>query len=142
MIADTGPINYLLPTGHIEILPALFDEIIVPAAVRDELRDRRAPGAVRDWMAATPAWLEVRDIAAPLSSPDLAALGPGERSAIELAIEMGADLVLMDDRKGVAAGAGGNPEIRHCDPSLWRIRRRRHCACGGRPETGTGDSVA
>jgi hypothetical protein len=43
VIADTGPINYLLLIGHIEILSAL----------------------VRNWIAAPPQWLEVHRFIAP-----------------------------------------------------------------------------
>ena len=59
VIADTGPINYLILIGHIDILPALFRKVILPAAVRAELDD--APPAVRDWIAAPPSWVEIRD---------------------------------------------------------------------------------
>lgn len=34
VIAGTGPINYLLPIGYIEILPALFEKVILPGAPR------------------------------------------------------------------------------------------------------------
>jgi len=32
VIADTGPINYLLLIGHIDILPALFEKVTLPSA--------------------------------------------------------------------------------------------------------------
>ncbi|HZL56025.1 MAG TPA: hypothetical protein VFC21_03025 [Bryobacteraceae bacterium] len=55
VIADTSPINYLLLIGYIHILPALFDRVILPALVRDELNHPKAPLAVRNWIAAPPA---------------------------------------------------------------------------------------
>jgi hypothetical protein len=61
VVADTGPINYLILIGHIGILPALFEKVILPAVVRDE---------------------------------------SGEEDAITLAVELHADLILMDDRDG------------------------------------------
>jgi predicted nucleic acid-binding protein len=61
VIADTSPINYLLLIGYIEILPALFDRVIVPSAVWDELKHPKAPPIVRDFVAASPAWVEVRE---------------------------------------------------------------------------------
>jgi predicted nucleic acid-binding protein len=48
VIADTGPINYLVLIGQSEILPALFEKVIIPAAVRDELARAEVPGAVRN----------------------------------------------------------------------------------------------
>jgi hypothetical protein len=43
VVADTSPINYLLLIGHIEILPALFKNVILPSVVRDELTKPNAP---------------------------------------------------------------------------------------------------
>jgi predicted nucleic acid-binding protein len=37
VIADTGPINYLILSELIDVLPALFGKVILPAVVRDEL---------------------------------------------------------------------------------------------------------
>jgi predicted nucleic acid-binding protein len=33
VIADTGPINYLILIGNIDLLPALFENVILPSAV-------------------------------------------------------------------------------------------------------------
>ena len=104
VIADTGPINYLILSGHIDVLPALFGKVILPGIVRDELRHRKAPPAVQRWIADSPSWTEVRQI---LHVPDvsrdasLEILDAGERDAIALALEIHADLILIDDRKGV-----------------------------------------
>jgi len=59
IIADTGPVNYLLLTGYIDILPGMFEKVILPAAVRDELFDPDSPELVRTWIATPPHWLEV-----------------------------------------------------------------------------------
>jgi predicted nucleic acid-binding protein len=56
VVADTGPINYLILIGHIDVLPILFERVILPSAVRDELMESKAPTAVRDWIAAPPYW--------------------------------------------------------------------------------------
>jgi predicted nucleic acid-binding protein len=98
VIADTGPINYLILIGHIDILPALFDHVILPAAVRDELT--AGPALVRDWIAHSPSWIEVRQ-AIPFHEASLEALDAGEEDAIRLALAIRADLLLMDDREGV-----------------------------------------
>jgi predicted nucleic acid-binding protein len=103
VIADTGPINYLLLIGHIEILPALFEKVILPSAVRDELANPDTPLSVRNWIAYPPAWVDVRHTANPLTKASMVELGAGERAAITLAIELHADLLVMDDRRGVIA---------------------------------------
>ena len=100
VIADTGPINYLILIGHIDILPALFEKVILPAIVRDELRHRKAPPAVQKWIADPPPWVEV-DQTAHVHDPSMGALDAGEEDAIALAVEPHADLILMDDRDGV-----------------------------------------
>lgn len=100
VVADSGPINYLILIEAIEVLRK---------AVRDDFRTKGelahvdAPPAVRAWIAHCPAWLEVRP------NPDsntndatAAALDEGERAAIALAVAIGAELILIDDRAGVA----------------------------------------
>ena len=103
VIADTGPVNYLLLIGHIEILPALFEKVILPSAVKDELANPDTPLSVRNWIAAPPLWLDVRHTASSLTNASLGGLGAGETAAITLAAELHADLLLMDDRRGVLA---------------------------------------
>jgi hypothetical protein len=43
IIADTGPVNYPILIGHIDILPTLFERVILPSAVKDELADPNTP---------------------------------------------------------------------------------------------------
>src|SRR6266853_6821821 len=103
VVADTGPLNYLILIEAIDLLPKLFETIFIPTAVYDELAHADAPTAVRAWAAQVPNWLEIRP------NPDWnandvteAALDEGERAAIALAVAIGAELILMDDRAGVA----------------------------------------
>jgi predicted nucleic acid-binding protein len=98
VIADTGPINYLVLIDHIGILPALFGKVILPGAVHDELCNVDTPEAVRRWIANAPEWIEIRHSASPAVFSEL---GAGESEAITLALELHADLLLMDDRRGV-----------------------------------------
>ena len=61
IIADTGPIDYLVLIGNIELLPILFENVILPSAVQAELTDPDAPPSVRSWIADPPAWLDVHE---------------------------------------------------------------------------------
>jgi predicted nucleic acid-binding protein len=100
IVADTGPLRYLVLIGHVAVLPRLFGTIIVPVTVAGELRHPHTPEVVRAWATTPPQWLSMHD-----DPPQLAALrglDPGERAAIALAGTLGAGL-LMDDRAGVAA---------------------------------------
>jgi predicted nucleic acid-binding protein len=102
VVADTDPLHYLVLIGDIALLPQLFETVFVPEAVRDELTPARTPPAIRDWLATRPTWLEPLP-APPMETMWLPKLGDGERAAIALAISLHADLILMDDRGGVAA---------------------------------------
>lgn len=101
VIADTGPINYLILIERVGILPLLFEKVILPSVVRDELT--AAPPLVRQWIADPPAWVEVRQTAHVHRDATLENLDAGERDAIALAVDLHADLLLMDDREGVIA---------------------------------------
>lgn len=48
----------------------------------------------------TPEWIDVRQTVSIDVDPSLVKLGRGEREAIELAIELNVELLLMDDRRG------------------------------------------
>lgn len=80
----------------------MFDKVVVPAAVMAELSHPKAPAAVAQWVADLPPWVNVQDIRH-VHDASLAMLGPGEEAAIALALEIHADLVLMDDAAGVSA---------------------------------------
>lgn len=105
VVADTGPLNYLVLIEHVSVLPALFDTVFVPQAVRSELDHTETPAPVRAWIAAPPPWLEIRPSSVGPGA-DLRALDVGERDAILLARTLDAELILMDDRAGVAVARG------------------------------------
>ena len=93
VVADTSPINYLVLIGHIEILPYFYGRILIPPTVWEELQDAEQ---VRFWIARAPDWLETRVL---LQAPDasLDFLDRGEREAIALAEQLGADRVIVDE---------------------------------------------
>lgn len=99
VVSDAGPINYLVQIGYIELLSKLFGTTLLPSAVQAGLVDKRAPAVVREWITHAPDWLIVRD---PEGLPIIAPMGTGETFAITLAKEIGANLLLCDDRKAMA----------------------------------------
>ena len=101
VVADTGPLSYLVLIREIDLLPKLFRSVAVPETVVGELCHTRAPAPVRTWALAPPSWLAVH--ANPAESPQLPPLDPGERAAIALALALRAELILVDDRAGTAA---------------------------------------
>ena len=104
VIADTTPINYLVLIGEQELLHALFGQVIIPEAVLRELQATATPPEVQQWLASAPPWLETRKST---SAPDnaLSHLDEGEREAIQLAEELGADLLLIDEKAARKAAA-------------------------------------
>jgi predicted nucleic acid-binding protein len=59
VIADTDPVNYLIVIGCIDLLPRIFERIVLPDAVHTELSSSLAPPAVQRWIADPAAWLEI-----------------------------------------------------------------------------------
>ncbi len=107
VVADTSPINYLVLIGHIEILPRIYGDVLIPRAVYDELQDREAPPEVRAWLSAPPAWLRINNtIYQPDPSLDL--LDRGEQDAILLAESIKADRLIIDDMDGRREAANRN----------------------------------
>ena len=96
VIADSSPLIVLVNIGHIEVLPKLFGEVVIPPAVASEIAAPARPQAVRNFAAARPTWLRVQ---APAVVQQIAELHQGENEALSLAMELHADLVLIDERK-------------------------------------------
>jgi len=102
VVADTGPLHYLVLIGHIDLIPALFETVFVPSEVRDELSRAETPPEVRSWIGKPPAWITVVPALPATADPDLLRIDRGERAAIVLADSLKVDAILMDDRAGVA----------------------------------------
>ncbi len=96
VVSDASPLNILIRIRYVDILPVLFGEVIVPPTVVRELSHDDTPKPVHDWIQASPAWLSVRT---PSTLITTLSGGLGEREAISLAIELKADLILIDDLK-------------------------------------------
>lgn len=99
VVSDTSPLHYLIVIGQVEILSSLFGRVICPPEVIEECLHERAPLAVKSWAGNLPEWLEVMG-SDMWEHSQLARLDTGEASAIRLARALGADVLLMDERKG------------------------------------------
>src|ERR1039458_8351920 len=100
IVSDSSPIRYLVLIGEVDILQKLYGRILIPEAVRSELQQAATPEVVNSWISSAPDWLEVIP-SSPGAAPAVSsALGEGERQAIVLALDVGADLMLMDDKAG------------------------------------------
>ena len=103
IVSDASPLIGLARIGRLDLLRQLYGEALIPEAVRHEIVEAGAgqPGAdeVR-----TADWIHPRRVAnEPLARALQQTLDAGEAEAIALALESGADLLLMDERQGRAA---------------------------------------
>ena len=104
VILDAGPIIALAKTGQLGILPKLFDDVIVPSTVMREVAPR---GETRPGVEIRRApWARVARVSRSRVRllEQAFDIDPGEAAAILLAEdEPSSSVVLMDDRKGLAA---------------------------------------
>ncbi len=97
VVSNAGPLITLAKIQRSQLLKDLFDQIVIPRAVFDEvvLRGAGEPGAEETRNARG---IETRLVVDDLSVAVLReSLGAGESEAIVLAQELGADLLLLDD---------------------------------------------
>ena len=99
VVADTSVLLNLCRIGQVELLARLFHEVVIPLEVAAEF-NRLARQAVRVQGLTVPGW--VRQQQAPAISAALRAesLDPGETAALALALEIHADALLVDERRG------------------------------------------
>ncbi len=100
VVSDTSPLHYLILCDAVEVLRHLFQEVVIPPTVFQELQQPKTPDRVRAWLQAVPEWVRVQ---APTKLDPSLEVDPGEREAICLALEIKAAAILIDDRAGRSA---------------------------------------
>jgi predicted nucleic acid-binding protein len=100
VVANAGPLIALAHIGHFSLLQSLYGRLYIPPAVRDEVvvSGRGRPGVVEVGAAAWIDVVAVRDMTAVQLLQER--LDAGESQAIVLAIELDAELLLMDEARG------------------------------------------
>lgn len=92
VVSDTSPLTALLAVGEEELLLSLFEEVVIPEAVRDELLRGHEE---------IPHWLRVIQVTNQSEVTRFRlSVDKGEAEAIELAKELSAERLLIDERKG------------------------------------------
>ena len=102
VIADTTPIITLLKLERLELLEKIFGQVIIPNAVYEELTANQkylSEAKVIDDCSFLKRG-EVSDRQAIKILREVVGLDAGESEAIALADEQGADLLIIDERKG------------------------------------------
>lgn len=106
VVSDTSPITNLAAIGQLDLLRQLYGNLVIPTAVYNEMAgvNKLVPGAIE---VQTLAWIQtqavtnyqqVTQIQASQNNIDL-----GEAEAIALALELQANLLIMDERRGTVA---------------------------------------
>ena len=105
VVSDTSPVLNLAVIGHLELLRQQFGEVVFPPAVLEELKvDSDYPGTSQIRQAIEDGWLRKMDLKNDQMVRVLKReLDDGEAEAIALALEMGIEVVLIDERDGRAA---------------------------------------
>jgi len=97
VVADTSPFIALTNINQVELLPKLFGAVLVPPQVLNELGGALASPQLRAFSTTPPSWLRVQSPSQLIAGLSLHA---GEIAAISLAVEVRADLLLIDERDG------------------------------------------
>lgn len=106
IISDTSPLSGLAIIGYLSLLQQIYEQVLIPPAVADELA-RGGEDDARIARVLSLDWVEVRQptnlqLIAMLESGSH--LDRGEAEAIVLALELGADELLIDERLGRRGG--------------------------------------
>jgi predicted nucleic acid-binding protein len=120
VVSNSSPLIFLSSIGNLDLLKAEFGEILVPEAVYDEVTSNELRGSneVKD-----ADWIKVQTIKNIEAISFMPMLDRGEESAIVLAVEQDADLILLDDLAGRRAammhglnvmGTLGFLKVMHC----------------------------
>lgn len=120
VVSNATPLVYLAKADRLDLLLSLFEEILIPEAVREEVVSKGKRLGQADAFVVEKAIKEgrisVRQVERthPVSIP----LHPGEVEVISLALEAKIDLLIMDDAKARAAAelAGLRPR-----GTLWLL---------------------
>ncbi|MBV8886033.1 MAG: DUF3368 domain-containing protein, partial [Chroococcidiopsidaceae cyanobacterium CP_BM_RX_35] len=100
VVSDTSPINNLAAINQLELLRQLYGTVIIPEAVYRELTDPEflVAGATE---AQTATWIQVRQVNNRAMVNALQnELDIGEAEALGLALELEAEQILVDERRG------------------------------------------
>ena len=100
VISNTSPISNLAAIGQLDLLQQLYGTIIIPPAVYQELINSGdtdpATLAVQ-----TLSWIQTQPVSDRVLLETLQSnLDPGEAEAITLAVEIHADRLIIDERRG------------------------------------------
>lgn len=98
VVSNTTPLISLLKLSKLELLKELYKEISIPFAVFQEIEAGRNKAFYQDLSTIT--WTKIREIKDKKALKYFLELDTGEAEAIVLANEIGADLIILDEKLG------------------------------------------
>ncbi len=127
VVSDTSPVTSLAAVGQLHLLEVLYGTVVLPQAVYRELTDPPGqPGGAEvqllSWITRESA-SDRAQVASLLEELDL-----GEAEAVALAMELRADLLLMDERLGREVAARLGLRFVGTVGVLLAAKRQRHLA--------------
>lgn len=105
VVSDTSPITNLAAIAQLDLLQQLYSRIIIPTAVYNEMVgiNNNVPGAVE---VQTLPWIQMQAVVdyqrVTLIQETRTNIDLGEAEAMVLAMDINADILLMDERRGRA----------------------------------------
>lgn len=98
VVSNTTPIISLLKLSRLDILQKLYSEVLIPFAVYQEIEAGKNKKYYQDLSKID--WIKITNIQDKQALKYFLDLDAGEAEAIVLATEIGADLVIMDEKLG------------------------------------------
>jgi predicted nucleic acid-binding protein len=99
VVCNTTPIIALALIGHLELLQQIYGKVSIPPSVEAEIQAGGIEAAGEQELASAD-WIHVVALNDPRRADYLTDLDRGEAEAIVLAEEMGANVLIMDERLG------------------------------------------
>ncbi len=126
IVSDTSPVSNLLRIGQLHLLKLVFQNVVIPGKVMDELLVLRQRGIdLAELVNAE--WIEVKN---PAQNDFLVRLkrelDEGEAEAIALAKELGADTLIIDELQGRAVAVREGLQIIGVLGILLEAKKLRH----------------
>jgi uncharacterized protein len=96
VISNTSPLQYLYQLDLLDLLPAIYGEVLVPIGVVGEIEAGSQRGVALPHLKSLP-WLHPCEVGTPALLVLVPDLGRGEREVLALALERPGALVILDD---------------------------------------------
>lgn len=105
-VINASPLIFLARGGHLELLPQLYQSVLVPSQVAEEIVARGKDDATAQALQQTQ-WLEVAAVEEVPASVESWSLGAGESAVIALALSTPGAEAIMDDLAGRKCATSG-----------------------------------